>query len=263
MTQAETLAAPCPSTLGHGLDPEWGFIHSEQTGSALDGPGLRTVVWLTGCGFRCTYCHNPDTWKLHTGRRVHVDEVVKKVLAYEAFMKISRGGFTLSGGEPLVQADFCMNVIRRVRARGVHVALDTNGFLGSRLSDADLEQIDLVMLDLKSWDDKTHLRVTGQHSRAVFDFARRLNERRRPMWVRFVLVPGHTDAPENVEGLANFCGTLPNIERVEVLPFHQLGRFKWHELGLAYALEGVEPPNGEALAAARAVFRRQGLFCPD
>jgi pyruvate formate lyase activating enzyme len=255
-------AEPCPSNLGQGLDPNWGFVHSEQTGSALDGPGLRTVIWLSGCGFRCLYCHNPDTWKLHTGRRVHADELVNEIAKYQRFMATARGGVTLSGGEPLVQHGFCMNVLSRLHALGVHTALDTNGFLGDRLSDADLGAIDLVILDLKSWHDETHLRVTGQHPDAVFRFARRLSALGRPAWVRFVLVPGHTDAPDNVAGLARFCAGLSNIERLEVLPFHQLGRFKWHELGLPYALEHVEPPGPEALTGVRDVFRGHGLYCP-
>jgi len=253
----------CPESLGLGLDGDWGFVHSEQTGSALDGPGLRTVVWLTGCGFRCLYCHNPDTWKLHSGRRVRAEDLVAEIAKYGRFMATSKGGVTLSGGEPLVQHGFCMNVLGRLHALGVHTALDTNGFLGARLSDADLQQIDLVLLDLKSWDDRTHLRVTGQHPQPVFEFARRLRDLGRPAWIRFVLVPGLTDAPDNVAGLASFCAELSNVERVEVLPFHQLGRFKWHELGQTYALEDVEAPSAAAVAAVREAFRQRGLFCPD
>jgi pyruvate formate lyase activating enzyme len=255
-------AEPCPSSLGQGLDPDWGFVHSEQTCSALDGPGLRTVVWLTGCGFRCLYCHNPDTWKLHSGRRLHADELVAEISQYARFMATSKGGVTLSGGEPLVQHGFCMNVLRRLHALGIHTALDTNGFLGERLSDDDLQAIDLVLLDLKSWDDKTHLHVTGQHPGPVLRFARRLSELGRPAWVRFVLVPGLTDAPDNVAGLARFCAELSNVERVEVLPFHQLGRFKWHELGQPYALESAEPPGAALVAEVREAFRQRGLYCP-
>lgn len=255
--------AEAPSGLGQGLDPNWGFIHSEQTGSALDGPGLRTVVWLTGCGFRCLYCHNPDTWKLHSGRRVHADDLVADISRYASFMARSKGGVTISGGEPLVQHGFCLNVLRRLHAVGVHTALDTNGYLGDRLSDADLQAIDLVLLDLKSWDDKLHLHVTGQHPAPVHRFARRLRDLGRPAWVRFVLVPGLTDAPDNVAALASFCGELSNVERVEVLPFHQLGRFKWHELGQAYALEALEAPSEASVAAAREAFRQRGLYCPD
>ena len=257
---AEALA--CPSRLGQGLDPSWGYVHSEQTGSAVDGPGLRSVVWLTGCGFRCVYCQNPDTWKLHAGRRVLADDLVRELAAYRRFFATVKGGVTLSGGEPLVQHGFCMNVLGRLHALGVHTALDTNGFLGERLSDSDLETIDLVLLDLKSFDVGTHLRVTGQRPEAVLRFARRLRDLRRPAWIRFVLVPGYTDAPQNVAGLARFCAELSNVERVEVLPFHQLGRFKWRELGQPYALEDAEPPSPASLEAVRDEFRGQGMYCP-
>jgi pyruvate formate lyase activating enzyme len=256
------LKLQCQSGHGHCLDPDLGYVHSLQTGSALDGPGLRTVVWLTGCLFRCLYCHNPDTWRLDAGRRMHVDELVAEIGKYKDFMATTRGGVTLSGGEPLVQREFCMSTLRKLHALGVHTALDTNGFLGASLSDADLEAIDLVILDLKSWNPETHLRVTGQHSEPVFRFASRLNAAKRPMWVRFVLVPGYTDQRENVGGLARFCAELSNISRVEVLPFHQLGRFKWHELGLPYALENVEPPSAAAVAEVRNTFRQHGLSCP-
>lgn len=257
-------AAIPPDPLDHRvLDPEWGFVHSEQTGSALDGPGLRTVFWLSGCGYRCLYCHNPDTWKLHAGRRRHASELVDECRKYHAFMATTRGGVTLSGGEPLVQHGFAMNVLRQVHALGIHTALDTNGFLGERLSDDELQDIDLVILDLKSWLPQVHLRVTGQQRDHSLAFARRLAALRRPAWIRFVLVPGHTDDPDNVAGLAAFCRTLDNVERVEVLPFHQLGRYKWHELGLPYELEHVEPPTPAALSAMRGLFRAQGLFCPD
>jgi len=215
-----------------------------------------------GCGFRCVYCHNPDTWKLHAGRRVHVDDLVRELAEYRSFFATAKGGVTLSGGEPLVQHGFCMNVIGRLRALGIHTALDTNGFLGDRLGDSDLEQIDLVLLDLKSFDVQTHLSLTGQRPEAVFRFARRLRDLGRPAWIRFVLVPGYTDAGRNVDALARSCAELTNVERVEVLPFHQLGRFKWRELGLSYPLEDVEPPSVESLAAARDAFRRQGLYCP-
>jgi pyruvate formate lyase activating enzyme len=259
---AMPAVVPGPISLGQGLDPSWGFIHSQQTGSALDGPGLRNVVWLTGCGFRCLYCHNPDTWRLHAGRRVHADALVGELAQYARFMDTAHGGVTLSGGEPLVQHGFCMNVLGRLHALGIHTALDTNGFLGERLSDAELAAIDLVLLDLKSWDDKTHLHVTGQHPDPVLRFARRLRDLGRPAWIRFVLVPGLTDSPDNVAGLARFCGELSNVERVEVLPFHQLGRFKWHELGLRYELESVEPPSALAVGSVRDVFRQHGLHCP-
>jgi pyruvate formate lyase activating enzyme len=258
------MSAPNAHHLGASPpDRQWGFLHSEQTGSSLDGPGLRTVFWLTGCELRCLYCHNPDTWKMHAGRRISADELVAEVSKYARFMQVTGGGITLSGGEPLVQHAFCANVLRRVHALGVHTALDTNGFLGERLSDEELESVDLVLLDLKSWDRQTHVELTGKDPEPVFAFARRLQARRRRAWVRFVLVPGVTDHPQNVAGLARFCSSLDNVERVEVLPFHQLGRYKWQALGIRYELEAMKPPSTAELSLAREAFRREGIYCPD
>ena len=240
----------------------WGFLHSEETGSAIDGPGMRVVFWTTGCDFRCLYCHNPDTWKLKHGRLICVDDIVKELEKYKAFLALAGGGVTISGGEPLVQHKFVMNILRAAKAMGIHTALDTNGFFGPRLTDEDLEQIDLFLLDIKSWDPDTHLRVTAQPVEPVLAFARRLSERKKPIWLRFVLVPNLTDAPENIEGVARFVAMLGNVERVDVLPFHQLGKFKWKELGMAYELEETQSPTQESVASARKIFRDHGLYCP-
>ncbi len=238
-----------------------GFLHSEETGSAVDGPGMRVVFWTTGCDFRCLYCHNPDTWKLKNGQLVSIDDITAEIEKYKNFLRLAGGGITVSGGEPLVQHKFVMNILRAAKERGVHTALDTNGFFGHRLSNDDLEQIDLVLLDLKSFDPKTHLHVTAQPVEPVLTFARRLAKMKKPIWVRFVLVPGLTDAPDNIEGVARFATSLGNVERVDVLPFHQLGRFKWHKLGMAYELEDTQSPVPEAVAAARRIFRTWGLHC--
>jgi pyruvate formate lyase activating enzyme len=250
------------SGLGAGLDPDWGFIHSEQTGSALDGPGLRTVFWLSGCSKRSSCCHDPDTGAPRAGRRVHVEALINEILEYAPLLAAVRGGVTLSGGEPLVQRAFCMNLLRRLHALDIHTALDTNGFLGNGLSDQELRAIDLVILDLRSYQDETHLRVTGQHNHAVLDFARRLHALARPVWVRFVLVPGLTDHADDVSELARFCGGLSNVERVEVMPLQRLSRFKWHGLDLDDALEEAQPPTDEQLQAVRDTFRRLGSICP-
>ncbi|GAB2889848.1 pyruvate formate-lyase-activating protein [Uliginosibacterium flavum] len=241
----------------------WGFVHSEETGSAVDGPGMRVVFWTTGCEFRCQYCHNPDTWKLKNGQLSCVDDVLDELKKYKDYLRFSGGGLTISGGEPLVQAPFVMNIIRGANAMGVHTVLDTNGYLGDRLSDADLDAIDLFMLDIKSWDPETHLRVTAKQVEPVLNFARRLAARKRPMWVRFVLVPGLTDAPENIKGIAAFAATLGNVERVDVLPFHQLGKFKWEQMGMKYELGDTPTPTPEATEAAKALFRSYGLNCPS
>ncbi len=236
-----------------------GYIHSYTTASAYDGPGLRTVLWTTGCNLRCQYCHNPDTWRLRGGRPARVGEVVAELARYAPFMRATGGGVTISGGEPLLQKPFVMGVLRGCKARGLHTALDTSGFLGERLTDDDLQAIDLVLLDLKSWDPATHKTLTGVEVGPVLHFARRLAALGRPAWVRFVLVPGLTDAPQNIAGLAAFVAGLGNVARVEVLPFHQLGRAKWAELGLVYPLEATPPPTQAAVAQALATFAAQGL----
>ncbi|MEC5396635.1 pyruvate formate-lyase-activating protein [Uliginosibacterium sp. H1] len=237
----------------------WGFLHSEETGSAVDGPGMRLVYWTTGCEFRCQYCHNPDTWKLKNGRLVCVDDLLQELAKYAPFLKAANGGLTVSGGEPLVQDRFVMQLMHGAKALGVHTVLDTNGFLGNKLSDEELEEIDLFLLDIKSWDPETHLRVTAKPVEPVLEFARRLAERKRPVWLRYVLVPGLTDAPDNVEGVAKFCAGLGNVERVDVLPFHQLGKFKWDQLNMKYELADTLPATAEQTAAARALFRKHGL----
>jgi len=232
----------------------WGFLHSEETGSAVDGPGMRVVFWTTGCEFRCTYCHNPDTWKMKNGQLVCADDILDELKKYKDYLRFSGGGLTISGGEPLVQAPFVMNIIRGAREMGVHTCLDTNGYLGERLSDDDLAQIDLFLLDIKSWDPETHLKVTAKQVEPVLNFARRLAARGRPMWLRFVLVPGHTDAQANIEGVAAFAASLGNVERVDVLPFHQLGRFKWEQMGMKYELVDTPTPTPESTEACKAGY---------
>ncbi|WP_345531259.1 pyruvate formate-lyase-activating protein [Viridibacterium curvum] len=240
----------------------WGFIHSEEAGSAVDGPGMRVVFWTTGCEFRCTYCHNPDTWKMKNGQLTCVDDVLDELRKYGDFLRIAGGGVTISGGEPLVQDRFVMNIIRGANAMQLHTALDTNGFLGDRLSDAELDEIDLFLLDIKSWDPATHQRVTGQPVEPVLAFARRLAARKRPMWIRFVLVPGQTDDPANIAGVAQFAASLGNVERAEVLPFHQLGKFKWEQMGMKYELADTPTPDATLVEQARNHFRQAGLNCP-
>jgi len=238
---------------------DMGFLHSFTTGSAVDGPGIRVVAWTAGCQFRCQYCHNPDTWTMSNGIPVTVDRAADELAKYRVGLNVMSGGFTLSGGEPLLQDRFAMKLFPAVQAMGIHTALDTNGSLGERLSDAELEKVDLVLLDIKSWDAELHRQLTGSEVAPVLAFARRLAERKRPVWVRFVLVPGLTDDPENVASIARFSAGLGNVERVDVLPFHQMGRFKWKQLGLNYKLDDVQPPAQEIVERVCSQFRSEGL----
>lgn len=236
-----------------------GFVHSFTTGSAVDGPGVRLVAWLAGCQFRCVYCHNPDTWKMSNGIPVALSRAVEVVGQYRHDLRTMRGGLTISGGEPLMQHKFVLRVFEAAKNMGVHTALDSNGFLGGRLSDADLNAIDLVLLDLKAMTPELHRRLTGMDNQPVHAFARRLAAARRPAWVRFVLVPGWTDDLAEIGRIAAFAAELGIVERVDVLPFHQMGRFKWEKLQMDYALRDVKPPERAVVDQAVAAFRAAGL----
>ena len=238
---------------------EMGFLHSFTTGSTVDGPGVRVVAWTTGCQWRCLYCHNPDTWNMSNGIPVTLARATEELGKYRHGLRVMSGGFTLSGGEPLLQDRFAVKLLAAAKEMGIHTALDTNGALGDRLSDSDLEHIDLVLLDLKSWNPELHRKLTGMDNGPVLDFARRLASHKKPLWIRFVLVPGLTDGAENISQIAKFAAELGNVQRVDVLPFHQMGRFKWKELKLNYSLGDVQPPPIEAVQSACAQFRAVGL----
>ena len=238
---------------------EMGFLHSFTTGSTVDGPGVRVVAWTTGCQFRCLYCHNPDTWNLVNGTPVTVARATEELEKYRHGLKVMKGGFTLSGGEPLMQDRFAVRLLSAARVMGIHTALDTNGALGERLSDEELGKIDLVLLDIKSWSADRHKMLTGMDIAPVLNFASRLSRLRRPVWLRFVLVPGLTDNSEDIQQLAMFAASLGNIQRVDVLPFHQLGKFKWKELKLNYQLEDLSPPLATQVNLIRNIFTAQGL----
>jgi len=239
---------------------DMGFLHSFTTGSTLDGPGIRIVGWTTGCHWRCLYCHNPDTWTMSNGIPVTLTHATEELRKYRHGLKVMSGGFTLSGGEPLMQDRFAAKLFAAVHLMGIHTALDTNGSLGKRLSDAELENIDLVLLDIKAWDPDRHRHLTGMDVGPVLDFARRLAEQKRPIWVRYVLVPGLTDDPQEIAQIAKFAASLGNVKRVDVLPFHQMGRYKWKELNLEYSLDAVEPPDNEHVERACKIFRAAGLI---
>jgi pyruvate formate lyase activating enzyme len=236
-----------------------GFLHSFTTGSTVDGPGVRVVAWTAGCMWRCLYCHNPDTWTMANGIPVTIARATEELRKYRHGLRAMGGGLTLSGGEALMQDRFAVKLFTAAKGMGIHTALDTNGYYGDRLRDEELETIDLVLLDLKAWDPERHRRLTGMEIAPTLAFARRLAARRTPVWVRFVLVPGFSDAPEELDAIAGFAGSLGNVERVDVLPFHQMGRFKWKKLGLDYTLDAVEPPSPEAVERACAAFRKAGL----
>ncbi|MFL6302891.1 MAG: pyruvate formate-lyase-activating protein [Candidatus Sulfotelmatobacter sp.] len=238
---------------------EMGFLHSFTSGSTVDGPGVRVVAWTSGCQFRCLYCHNPDTWSMTNGTPITLGRATEELRKYRHGLQVMSGGFTLSGGEPLMQDRFAVKLLASAHKMGIHTALDTNGSLGDRLSDSELENVDLVLLDIKGWSPERHFKLTGAQIGPVLDFARRLSARKKPVWVRFVLVPDLTDDAEDISYIAKFTASLGNVERVDVLPFHQMGRFKWKELKLSYPLDHIQPPTRQRVELACEQFRAEGL----
>lgn len=236
------------------------LVHSWEMVTAVDGPGTRMTLFLSGCPLRCLYCHNPDTMEMRTGTLEKVEDVVKRITRYKRVFQASQGGLTISGGEPLFQIAFTRRVLAEVHAAGIHTAIDTSGFLGSRLRDEDLDNIDLVLLDVKSGDPDTYKRVTSRELQPTIDFGDRLAAANKPVWVRFVLVPGLTDDPANVASVADIVSRWPNVERVEVLPFHNMGADKWRELDMTYQLSDVRPPTPESVNEVREVFRSRGML---
>ena len=239
---------------------DMGFLHSFTTGSTVDGPGVRVVAWTAGCSWRCLYCHNPDTWNMMNGIPVTLERATEALRKYRHGLRLMFGGFTLSGGEPLMQDRFAVRLFAAAKAMGIHTALDTNGYLGERLSDDELEQIDVVLLDIKAWDPERHLKLTGKDIGPTLDFARRLAQRKRPMWLRYVLVPGLTDDENDINQIAKFASRLGNVARVDVLPFHQMGRYKWKKLGIDYALDDVLPAPPWLVERVCQQFRAVGLI---
>ena len=237
-----------------------GLVHSWELVTAVDGPGTRMTLFLSGCPLRCVYCHNPDTMDMKEGTLEDVEAIIKKIKRYRPVFNASGGGLTISGGEPLFQIAFTRRILESVHAAGIHTAIDTSGFLGARLTDEDIDNIDLFLLDVKSGFPETYKRVTSHDLQPTLDFGERLTKLGKKIWIRFVLVPGWTDSPENIERVAQIVSRWKtSVERVEVLPFHNMGADKWKNLDMEYKLEGVKPPSNEAVEAARDVFRSYGL----
>lgn len=241
--------------------PVRGKIHSVETCGTVDGPGIRYVVFLSGCSLRCRYCHNPDTSFAPRGEETDAREVVADVVRYADFLRGSGGGVTLSGGDPLFQIEFSRAILSGCRAAGLHTALDTSGALGADADDAFLSLVDLTLLDVKSGDPATYRAATGGDLAPTLAFARRLAALGKKIWLRFVLVPGLTDADGNVRRVADFAASLGGnvVERVDVLPFHKIGAFKWRELGLRDPLAETPEPSSEAVARAKSIFVAAGF----
>lgn len=236
-----------------------GYIHSVDSCGTVDGPGVRFVVFTTGCPLRCMYCHNPDARYVRDGTKRSLDSLLDEIATYSDFINRAGGGLTVSGGEPLMQAEFVAELFKGAKERyGLHTALDTSGHSSIKQADKVLPYADLVLLDIKSWDRKTYFKVTSRSKDKCIAFARHLNKIKKPAWIRYVLVPGLTDAEENLQGLSNFLGTLDNIERIEILPFHKMGEYKWEALKYDYKLQEVNPPTAEQIEQAKSILESSG-----
>jgi pyruvate formate lyase activating enzyme len=236
----------------------FGYCHSYETSSRYDGPGLRAVLFVSGCLLRCSYCHNPDTWHLKDGTYVSMQQVLDRLAGFAPSLIKLGGGLTISGGEPMVQLAFTRRIFQGAKKMGLHTAIQTSGFLGDRLDEAYLSAVDLFLLDIKSSDPDTYRRVTGRDLSPTLRFAERLASLSKPVWVRFTLVPGATDDPANVAGIAKFVAPMKNVEWVEVQPFHKMGEFKWKAMNLEYKLANTEPPTRQLVDRVLGQFRDAG-----
>ena len=236
-----------------------GRIHSVESFGSADGPGVRYIVFLKGCNMRCQYCHNPDTWAKDGGELMTPEEVLKKALRYKTYWK-EKGGITVSGGEALLQIDFVTELFRLAKEKGVNTCLDTSGNPFSLEEpfkskfDELMKYTDLFMLDIKPMEDAAHRKLTGQTNQNILKMAAYLSDHGKAMWIRHVLVPGITTEEDELYRLRSFLDTLKTVERVEVLPYHTLGVFKWKELGIPYQLEGVDPPTKEQIDRAKEIL---------
>ena len=236
-----------------------GRIHSIETCGTVDGPGIRYVIFTQGCPLRCLYCHNPDCRHPEDGKEVTVDELIIDIQKYQSYMKFSGGGVTVTGGEPLMQPEFISEIFYRCQQLGIHTALDTSGYVKLATAKLVLDYVDLVLLDIKSFDRQIYHQVTQVSLEPTLEFARYLNKINQPTWIRFVLVPNLTDPVENIKSLAQFISQLSNIERVEILPFHKMGEYKWEQLGYEYQLKNTPSASPELVDRTKAIFQEYGI----
>lgn len=232
-----------------------GRIHSFESFGTVDGPGIRYVVFMQGCPLQCKYCHNRDTWNTQGGTEYSVDDIISRINRCKTYIEASNGGVTISGGEPLLQVKFLIQLFKKLKEMHIHTALDT---AGSLKINEDIEELlkytDLVILDIKHIDDEKCKKLTSVSNKNNLDFARYLSEHNIPMWIRQVLVPGYTDDEQDLKKLKEFIISLKTVNKVEILPYHDLGKFKWEELGLDYPLKDVKIPTDEEVRKAKEIL---------
>lgn len=233
-----------------------GRIHSFESFGTLDGPGIRFLVFMQGCPLRCIYCHNRDTWDAGKGSLYTPEEIIDELTKYKSYIDSSGGGLTITGGEPTLQADFVCEVFKRAKELGIHTALDTSGFADLDKVKELLDYTDLILLDIKHIDEEKHKRITGVESKKCRAFAHYASSQGIPIWIRYVLLPGFTDDTEDLERTADFIKELKSVEKIEVLPYHSMGAYKWDKLGFEYELKDIREPEANEVKRAQEILSK-------
>lgn len=228
-------------------------LHSIESFGTVDGPGVRFVIFTQGCPLRCAYCHNPDTWDCSCGTHIEINDLLKQIEDVSFFIK--KGGITVSGGEPMLQAKEIIPLFKELKNRNIHTCIDTSGFIKrTKHIDELLSLTDLVLLDIKHIDDSLHKELTSVSNKNTLDFAKHLNDINKPVWIRHVLVPTINDSEQDLTNLKQFIDTLSNVEKIELLPYHDLGVFKWKSLNMDYKLSHIKPPSKESIEKAKKIL---------
>lgn len=235
-----------------------GRIHSFESFGTVDGPGIRFVVFMQGCPLRCQFCHNPDTWETDKGTEYQPEQLAEEIIKYKSYMEFSGGGVTFTGGEPLLQAEFILEVVKILKKQGITVAIDTSGYVWNDTVRELLEYTDIVLLDIKNYDPHVYEKVTGVSLTPTLKLLDYLREKNINTWIRYVLVPGLTDNLESIRQLSDHLKQYPNVSKIELLGFHKMGEYKWKELGLEYKLSDTKEPDNELLKDVKEIFERSG-----
>ena len=237
------------------MDKSFANVHSIQTCGTVDGPGIRFVIFMQGCCLRCKYCHNPDTWSLNTQKTYSVEALLTEILKYKSYMDFSNGGITVSGGEPLLQSEFLSVLFKKCKSLNIHTAIDTSGYVFNETVKDLLVNTDLVLLDIKNFDSKQYKYITGVELEPTLNFLNYLKSVNKPVWIRYVLVPDLSDNLDSIHRLSFYLKDFSNIQRIEILPFHKLGEYKWENLGLNYTLSETEPPDNALINSVLNIFQ--------
>ncbi|NLK75667.1 MAG: pyruvate formate lyase-activating protein [Clostridiales bacterium] len=235
-----------------------GHVHSLESLGTVDGPGIRFVVFMQGCPLRCQFCHNPDSWEVNKGIQYSPEELYEEIKKYKSYMEFSGGGVTFTGGEPLLQAEFILEVCKLLKKEGISIAIDTSGFIMNNWVKEILEYTDIVLLDIKNFDPLVYKNITGVSLSPTLKFLDYLKERNVTTWVRYVLVPGLTDNLDKLKLLSEHLDNYPNVAKIELLPFHKMGEFKWQEMGLEYKLSETKEPDAELMRQAKEILETNG-----